>query len=65
MNYSTTDIDALVKQANILGRIGRGLAGAGKGAAKGMLIGGGLGMAAAPLAGAGLATALGVGGAVL
>jgi hypothetical protein len=65
MDYSTTDIEVLVKQANILGRIGRGLVGAGKGTAKGMLIGGGLGLAAAPLAGAGLATALGVGGAGL
>jgi hypothetical protein len=63
--YSTTDIDLMVKQANILGRIGRAAKGGLGGAAKGMLMGGALGAAAAPLAGVGLAGALGVGGAGL
>ena len=65
MEYSTTDIDNLVKQANVLGRLARGVTGSLRGAGKGMLIGGGLGAVAAPLAGAGLAGALGVGGAGL
>lgn len=63
MEYSTTDIDTMVKQANVLGRIARGLGGAAKGSGKGMLIGGAAGALAAPLTGAGLAAALGVGGA--
>ena len=65
MEYSTTDIDIMVKQANILGRVARGIGGAAKGSGKGMLIGGTLGALAAPFAGAGLAGALGVGGAGL
>lgn len=63
MEYSTTDIDIMVKQANILGRLARGVGGAIKGSGKGMLIGGTAGALAAPLTGAGLAAALGVGGA--
>lgn len=63
MEYTTTNIDAMVKQANILGRLARGAKGALGGAGKGMLIGGTLGALAAPFAGAGLAGALGVGGA--
>lgn len=63
MEYSTTDIDTMVKQANVLGRIARGVGGALKGSGKGMLIGGAAGALAAPLTGAGLAAALGVGGA--
>lgn len=63
MEYSTTDIDLMVKQANILGRLARGVGGTLGGAGKGMLIGGLGGAIAAPLAGAGLAAALGVGGA--
>jgi len=65
MEYSTTDIDMMVKQANILGRLARGVGGSLKAAPKGMLIGGALGALAAPFAGAGLAGALGVGGAGL
>lgn len=65
MNYSTTDMTRLVKQASVLGRLARGVSGAAKGAGRGMLIGGAVGAAAAPLAGAGLAGALGVGGAGL
>lgn len=63
MEYSTTDIELMVKQANILGRLARGVGGAIKGSGKGMLIGGAAGALAAPLTGAGLAAALGVGGA--
>ena len=59
----STDMELMVKQANILGRLARGGIGAIKGAPKGMLIGGALGALAAPLSGAGLAAALGVGGA--
>ena len=65
MEYSTTDIETMVKHANILGRIARGVGGAAKGAGKGMLVGGTMGALAAPFAGAGLAGALGVGGAGL
>lgn len=65
MEYSTTDIDTMVKQANILGRLARGVGGSLKAAPKGMLIGGALGALTAPFAGAGLAGALGVGGAGL
>jgi hypothetical protein len=60
---SSTDIELMVKQSNILGRLARGGLGAIKGAPKGMMIGGALGALAAPLSGAGLAAALGVGGA--
>ena len=63
MEYTTTDINNLVKQANVLGRLARGVGGSLRGAGKGMLVGCGLGAVAAPLAGAGLAGALGVGGA--
>ncbi len=63
MEYSTTDIELMVKQANILGRLARGVGGALKGSGKGMLIGGTMGALAAPFAGVGLAGALGVGGA--
>jgi|SaaInlStandDraft_2_1057019.scaffolds.fasta_scaffold244961_1 hypothetical protein len=59
----STDMELMVKQANIIGRLARGSIGAIKGAPKGALIGGTLGMLAAPLGGAGLAAALGVGGA--
>lgn len=65
MEYSTTDIEAMVKQANILARLGRGVIGATKGAGKGALVGGTLGMLAAPFAGVGLAGSLGIGGAGL
>ena len=65
MEYSTTDIDIMVKQANILGRVARGIGGAAKGSGKGMLIGGTLGALAATFEGAGIAGALGVGGAGL
>ena len=65
MDYSTTDIELMVKHANILGRLARGIGGAAKGAGKGMLVGGTVGALAAPFAGAGLAGALGVGGAGL
>ena len=65
MEYSTTDIDMMIKQANILGRLARGAGGALKGSGKGMLLGGTIGALAAPFAGAGLAGALGVGGAGL
>ena len=58
-----TDIELMVKQSNILGRLARGSIGAIKSAPKGALIGGALGALAAPLSGAGLAAALGVGGA--
>jgi hypothetical protein len=63
MEYSTTDMDVLVKQANVLGRLARGVGGALTGSGKGMLIGGAAGALAAPITGAGLAAALGVGGA--
>ena len=63
MEYSTTDIDLMVKHANILGRLARGVGGAIKSTPKGMLLGGTLGALAAPLGGASLAAALGVGGA--
>ena len=59
----SSDINSMVKQANILGRVARGTMGALKSAPKGALIGGGLGMLAAPIVGLGLAPALGVGGA--
>ena len=59
----STDIELMVKQSNILGRLARGGMGAIKGVPKGMFIGGALGALAAPLSGAGLAAALGVGGA--
>ena len=62
---STNDIDFMIKQANILGRLARGARGAIGGAGKGALIGGLAGTIAAPLAGVGLAGALGVGGAGL
>lgn len=62
---STNDIDFMIKQANILGRLARGTRGAIGGAGKGALIGGLAGTIAAPLAGVGLAGALGVGGAGL
>ena len=65
MQYSTTNIEDMVKQANIFGRLARGAKGALGGAGKGMLIGGAMGTLAAPFAGAGLAGALGVGGAGL
>jgi len=65
MEHTTTDIDLMVKNANILSRIARGIGGAAKGAGKGILIGGAAGALGAPLAGAGLASALGVGGAGL
>ena len=65
MEYQTTDIDLMIKQANILGRLARGVTGAAKGAGKGLLIGGTAGALAAPLTGVGLAGALGVGGAGL
>jgi len=57
------DMELMVKQANILGRLARGSIGAIKSAPKGAIIGGTLGMLTAPLGGAGLAAALGVGGA--
>jgi hypothetical protein len=60
---SSTDIELMVKEANILGRIARGGLGALKSAPKGALVGGALGTLAAPFAGLGLAGALGVGGA--
>ena len=60
---SSTDMELMVKQANILGRLARGGFGALKSAPKGALIGAGVGALAAPFAGAGLAAALGVGGA--
>lgn len=60
---SSTDIELMVKEANVLGRLARGGWGAIKGAPKGAVIGAGVGALAAPFAGAGLAAALGVGGA--
>ena len=61
---STTDIEFMVKQANILGRLYRGATGAVKAAPKGALFGGllGAGVTGATM---GLAPALGVGGAGL
>ena len=52
----------MVKQANILGRLARGVGGAIKSVPKGMMYGGMAGLLAAPLGGAGLAADLGVGG---
>ena len=62
--HSTTNIETMVKQANILGRLYRGATGALKAAPKGALMGGlAAGALAAPTMG--LAPALGVGGAGL
>ena len=60
---SPNDIEYLVKQANILGRLYRGSKGLLRGGAKGALLGAGLGAGAALTGGAGLAAALGAGGA--
>ena len=61
---SSTDIELMVKEANVLGRLARGGWGALKAAPKGALWGAGLGALATPfLPGVGLAAALGVGGA--
>jgi len=61
---SSTDIELMVKEANVLGRLARGGWGAIKGAPRGALWGAGLGALATPfLPGVGLAAALGVGGA--
>tara|TARA_Y100000592_G_scaffold22091_1_gene34192 strand:- start:10443 stop:10943 length:501 start_codon:yes stop_codon:yes gene_type:complete len=59
---STSDINELVKQANLLRRLG-GLASGGiKGMGKGALIGGAVGLPLTLLTGGGLAAALGAGG---
>lgn len=63
MYNKSSDIESMVKQANILGRLYRGTKGGITGGLKGMGAGAALGLAAAPLAGIGLAGALGVGGA--
>ena len=62
MHTSQEEIDAIIKQANILGRVYRGTTGALKGAPKGALIGGLVGAGLTAATGGGLAAALGVGG---
>ena len=60
---SPNDIEYLVKQANILGRLYRGSKGLLRGGAKGALLGAGIGGIGALTGGAGLAAALGSAGA--
>ena len=60
---STSDIEYLVKQANILGRLYRGSKGFLRGGAKGALWGAGIGTLGALTSGLGLPAALGAGGA--
>jgi len=62
---SPNDIEYLVKQANILGRLFRGSKGALKGGLGGALMGGAAGVGAALTGGLGLPAALGAGGAGL